>query len=639
VPDANEPIRIYRAERVCVSQPDIGRLTLKPDVDAKENVYTRTLVQLRGAGLPMAVEVREDEEPIPLQWDLYLMLKYRQEWAPGGTGIGDLLFTTSLLPNEELTLELKTWETSKTQQDTEDDTEVRNVSDVKQTGSSASEISRGSESTESESISGKAGFSAFGFGASIEAGWAQEVKNMQQGVARSAKERAEQATHEYKSNHKVRIAVSREEGAESKTTRRIRNINQAYTLNANYYEVLQEYDVRLYLDDALLVVLGSEAELLRPVALPGVDDAPRVLYVRRGDGEDEPPLPTRPPEGPPSFPGGADEAVLDPGAIAPTSQPPETLTLGRLIRFAQSAVWVNRFIDTYGVSPIKILRELWSDALYRAALVAVDISADDALIDADVRSSFVSAMQQYVGPLPGWVAPDQDGQLRWGYQVFAGREAELLTFLYGFVPFGVKELALRAEGAGVDRRGSVAAVLRRHTDAIVEAPRPRRARVLAAPARVSGRERAADLRTMPSESILSPGPFHGVAKADLDPAVETFVGQVVDQLAEVRQTENPQASWSATLPTQGVYADVSLGLCSGAEAFYEIQRQFELEQKQLELEKLRLENEKLRLENEARRQGAPDLVIKGSDRTTIRLNVERLEQPARVEVADTDAND
>ncbi len=633
--DESEPIRIFRAERLCVSQPDVGRLTLKSGVDTRENVYTRTLVQLRGADLPTAILVTELEDPSPSPWDLYLMLKYRQEWTPGSIGLGDQLFTLSLLPNEELTLELKTWETSKTQQDVEDATEVRNVSDVKQTGSSASEVSRGTETTENENVSGSAGFSGFGFGASVAAGWSQEVKNMQQEVAKQTRERVQQTTHEYKSSHKVRIAVSREEGSEAKTTRRIRNINQAYTMNATYFEVLQEYAVRLFLDDALLVVLGPEAELSRVVALPGSDDAPTMLYTRYRNGEGDPPPPSSPPGNQPRPPlsGGADEmAPPDTGGSPPPVTPPEPLTLGRLIRYSQTASWVERFIDTYGVSPIKILRELWSEALYSAALVAIDVADPNALVDAEQRSAFASTMQQFIRPVAGWVAPDQAGRLRWGYEVFPGREEGLLTFLYGFAPFGVDEMARRAEGAGIDRRVSVDAVARRHAEVAVHVERPRRARLRVVQPRALPRERGGDLRVIASDKLLAPGPFHGVLKSDLDSAIASFVADLVEQLQAVRETENPQATWSAALPTQGVWADLSLGVCSGAEDFYEIHRQFELEQKRLELHKLRLENEKLRLENEARRLGQPDLVIKGSDRTTIRLNVDAAETPGRIEV-------
>ena len=50
-----------------------------------------------------------------------------------GYGLGELIYTVSLVPDEELTLELKTWETSKTQQDREETIDQKNVSDIKDT--------------------------------------------------------------------------------------------------------------------------------------------------------------------------------------------------------------------------------------------------------------------------------------------------------------------------------------------------------------------------------------------------------------------------------------------------------------------------------------------------------------------------
>src|SRR4029434_3441536 len=121
-------------------------------------------------------------------WDLFLILKHQQKWVPTGYGLGELLYTISLLPNEDLTLEVKTWETSKSQQDREETIEQKNVSDIKDSASASSDVTESREKTTNTSVNGKAAYSGFGFSASVEAGWSQNVREVQ---AQDAKETRE----------------------------------------------------------------------------------------------------------------------------------------------------------------------------------------------------------------------------------------------------------------------------------------------------------------------------------------------------------------------------------------------------------------------------------------------------------------
>src|SRR5262249_6708007 len=111
--------------------------------------------------------------------------------------------------------------------------------------------------------------------------------------------------------------------------------------------------------------------------------------------------------------------------------------------------------------------------------------------------------------------------------------------------------------------------------------------------------------------------------------------KVVDELAAVRKTLGDVGQWTATLPTHGVYADVSIGVCSGAEDYYEIQRQFDLESKRLDIGRLRLEVEKLSLENQAFAQGkVPDSLVvdNAGGTTTLNVDVALQKLPSKVEV-------
>jgi hypothetical protein len=139
-------IKLLEVERLCKPDLDVSQLTLTSEVDRSESVYTQKYVKLANASLPGAVIVDEDATEI-FNWDLFLILKYEQRWTPDGYGLGELIYTVSLVPDEELTLELKTWETSKTQQDREETIDQKNVSDIKDTSTNSSEVSETGETT------------------------------------------------------------------------------------------------------------------------------------------------------------------------------------------------------------------------------------------------------------------------------------------------------------------------------------------------------------------------------------------------------------------------------------------------------------------------------------------------------------
>ncbi|MGH6805530.1 MAG: hypothetical protein ACREEJ_01555, partial [Ensifer adhaerens] len=368
-------IKLFEVERICKPDLDVSQLTLTSEVDRSESVYTQKYVKLANASLPGAVIVDEDGSEI-FNWDLFLILKYEQRWTPAGCGLGELIYTVSLVPDEELTLELKTWETSKTQQDREETIDQKNVSDIKDTNTNSSEVSETGETTTNTSVNGKAGYSGFGFSASIEAGWSENVKATQAENAKQTRDRSQQVTSEYKASHKVKLAVSREQGSESKTTRKIKNINRAHTLNVNYYEVLNRYQVSLSLTSVPLAMLGPEADLAADVLLGDepILAVPRVIAMQPAGRPPKFTSPSWPPD------------VVDVGPIeespepeptgTPPTQPPSTLTLGRLIRYSQSPAWVSAFIDQNGFSPVKLLYELWSEQLYLGAVPATDALAN-----------------------------------------------------------------------------------------------------------------------------------------------------------------------------------------------------------------------------------------------------------------------
>ena len=100
---------------------------------------------------------------------------------------------------------------------------------------------------------------------------------------------------------------------------------------------------------------------------------------------------------------------------------------------------------------------------------------------------------------------------------------------------------------------------------------------------------------------------------------------VVDFLSVTQQVGQVQTEWKETIPTHGIYAETMLGLCSGCEDYYEIQRQFDLEQKKLEVEKLGLEIEKLKIMNQKSEQlppGSKIVINNPPENSSLNLNLD-----------------
>ncbi|MDD1660432.1 MAG: hypothetical protein LUQ62_04410 [Methanomicrobiales archaeon] len=582
-------IKPYQVERTCKSQPDIEQLVLK-DVDTTEHVYTRLLIRLIDDSLPDAVlwnPALLKAEGV-FSWDLFVMLKYRQDWSPSGYGLGEMLYGISLLPNEELTLELKTWETSKTQQDVEDSTDIRNVSDILTSQSHTNELTTGEETKTHEYVDAKAGFSGFGFSASIGGGWSEDITTMLTNFSRETQTRSQQATNEYRATHKVRLAVSREEGSERKTTRIMKNINQAHTLNVNFYEVLREYDVELNLYDISMVLLGAEPDLNKATGYQTWEESPRDI------------------------------------------------SLGQMIRLSRFPDWLKEFTDRHGVSPIKILRKMWSMPLYDGPLLSGEWINPGTVIHQEDRESFQSTMLTYVRPTSGWIEPDEKGSLRWAYEVLPGQEKAVLAYFYQFLPGCPQQIMARASLAHQNPMFAYPRMMSLYAEAALSAD-------------ISGRPEAyftqqRSLSTQPLEMaetsrILVHGLFHDMQITQLTSSITSRVRAMNDQYTRLRDaigviSIDGKSTWTATLPTQGVYADLALGVCSGLEDFTEIERQFTLEVKRLEIERLKIEVEKLTLEKELLEDGknlSSVTITNPTDKTAVNLDITVDKTPAEVQ--------
>jgi hypothetical protein len=633
------PYRMDRGSLVNALENET-RLVPKP-VAAVNSITIRKLIELHGAGLPHAVrrpvlsapvvELSANPLPVPppdndagdpvmpnfpsptsrpapppppapspgaprpdpaiVTWGLYALQTYRQDWKPTGYGPGDLSYTTSLLPGEEITLEVKTSETSVAQQDREDTTEERNLSDIKSTDAASNEISKQAERKSHEEMSAGASYGGFGFSAEVKGGWSNDARAANATTSKRARERCEQAASERRSTQKTRVTLSRTMASESKTTRRIRNINQAHTLHVNFFDLLQEYRVSMTLAETTLVLLGAEFS------------PSEVVY----DG----------------------------------------WSLGRLVQASQAETGIKRFLDYYGQTPYRLLREHWTRPLYDAAFVELDWAGDsDARVPPEARADFVSSMLRWVRPVPGWFVADEMGVFRWAYEVVPGAEEAVLRYLYTFVPYSAQQFVARAK---VDRHAPeaielVSALFVRATGHLATDTAmmtPILARTLA--------ER--DMAIAPADRILAEGPFKGAllraqppssanaSSPTVDGVASDLVESLLRGLAEVRKDVNVEIdAWTVTTPTHSQYVDLSLGAVSGAEDYFELQRQFDLELKRNEIAKLRAETRRLDAETDLLESGRPrsSVVIENpAGNTALNVSLDLASSPAKVAVART----
>lgn len=565
MPDAqHEKIQPFEIKRACQSSMDTEQLVLK-DVDKTESVFIRSLAKLKDSGIPQLPTIRKGPEQDSgvdiVPWDLYFMMKYRQDWLPTGYGLGDLVYTTSLLPSEETTLEIKTWETDKRLQETEQDVEERNTSDLKTSNSNSSELTDKTETKEHTYVDAKAGYSGFGFSASVSAGWSSDIGTMNQQVAKQSAQRTQQASHEQRARQKVKMTLSREKGSESKNIRKLKNINQAHTLNANFYEVLKEYQISLYLYDVAIVMLGDDIKINQPITYEDI-----TIYPHLNDSS-------------------------------------SAVKWGELLQLIKNVEWVKQFTIKYGVSPIQILREGWMLPLSEGALVARDWWKYP--LKSKERIKFQDDMLQFIRPTEAWVEPDEKGTLRWAYEVISGKEKAFLNFLYPYIIYEPLQVVYYMESKGASYKNALETVL--------------------------GSVPISAFNVTNNTKIRIPGPFENANKREFNEVkMPQWIQKILQMMQDARDkvglvtAAGQQAAETVLLPTQSIYSDVSLGICSGAEDYIEVNRQFDLEIKKLEVEKLKLELEKMKLINtHLSNNPAHSVIIKNpTEDTKVNLNLD-----------------
>lgn len=388
-------IQPWQFERKCNSTFDAKLLTIS-NIDRSEKIYIRNFYLFEELEIAPASNIDQPE----WHWEFALLKEFCQAWKPSGYGLGDLIYTLSLLPGEELTLEVKTWQTDRRIEKESATIEERSLSDIKSNNSDSSEASNSVNTKEHIGVDARAGYSGFGGSVSVNTNWSEDVATSDSLMVKKNYQRMDQMTSELKATRQVKIEISRETGSESKTTRKIKNINQTRTLNALFFQVISEYQIQTTFNAVSLILLGAVAHNPAQKWTYDVDNKrylfeENLFYWNKNNN----------------------------GALITDEN--NRLSWLELIRRSSDIYWARDFELLYGLTPFEVIRRAWIAYMYTNCPKA----AQDKNVVGDYQKAFVDKMLTFVRPTENWIEPGPNTEMRWAYEVIPGKEQDLLTFL------------------------------------------------------------------------------------------------------------------------------------------------------------------------------------------------------------------
>ena len=212
-------------------------------------------------GSEVALEEYPDDPPSQTRLPLALYIPWRHRWILRGYSRGELLHSMALGPQEEVTLEISTWDRRKRTFEDSAHSEFEQTTEFTETSKDAQSVIR-EASSQTElglTIGATVGVKAevVNFTGSSTAQAKAALANSSKNNLEILRETVAKASSKLKLQRETKISESTEYGVENKVTRKVRNPNLCHTLTLNYYEVLAHYDIvtEFNKDDARLCVL------------------------------------------------------------------------------------------------------------------------------------------------------------------------------------------------------------------------------------------------------------------------------------------------------------------------------------------------------------------------------------------------
>jgi spore coat protein U-like protein len=237
-----EPIPQACQDATCRSLFDVNELAIR----GRKAVTTKRFY------IPMIfpeVLLRPDQK-----WGFGQKVEYDQEWRHEGFTLGSLVSSFSLLPNEDVTIEVSSWQKSKSevQQETDQTTRQSLEQELKRTDEQT--ISNEAANQSGWSISATAAVSYGPVSASASASANGSSSERAQDARKTVQETTQKATSEVSSRRAVKLAFTSEAGSESKSMRRMRNPNECHTVTYNFFQVIKLIDLQMrFINDAPVI--------------------------------------------------------------------------------------------------------------------------------------------------------------------------------------------------------------------------------------------------------------------------------------------------------------------------------------------------------------------------------------------------
>ena len=185
------------------------------------------------------------------KWGLGQKVEYDQEWRHDGFTLGGFISSFSLLPGEEVTFEVSSWQKTKSEVQQEQDDTKRQALEHELKKTDEQTISNEAANENGWSISATASVSYGPVSASATAGANGSSSDRVSEAQRHVQESTAKATSEESSRRAVKITHTTESQTEQKSVRRIKNPNQCHTVTFNFFQVVKLIDMQMrFINDA-----------------------------------------------------------------------------------------------------------------------------------------------------------------------------------------------------------------------------------------------------------------------------------------------------------------------------------------------------------------------------------------------------
>ncbi|MDP1638086.1 MAG: hypothetical protein Q8K74_05805 [Candidatus Nitrotoga sp.] len=191
--------------------------------------------------------------PLAQDIELALILHYRQCWHPRGYLRGELLNSLSLAPGEELKVEFFSWDRHRIERESTSDVSRESSVTGSVTSRASLEVVNNLQFKIGVGVDSKVGanLSLASFDLPIDVNgevgnnFESELSGAVTTTSQTLNEATLTATNAVRASHKTRVVEVSEIGAETRSTRTIRNENRCHTINYDYFEILERWQVTL----------------------------------------------------------------------------------------------------------------------------------------------------------------------------------------------------------------------------------------------------------------------------------------------------------------------------------------------------------------------------------------------------------